>query len=87
MFFIIYKLQNKLTPLYNFINDILVFESTVLRHLILCWFRLFPRKWHKIPAGVSVHLTQTETPVRFLFGILKTSPPGMVIASLRSMLC
>ena len=35
-----------LTPLYNFINDTLVSESTVLRHLlrhlILYWFRLFP---------------------------------------------
>ena len=34
------------TPLYNFINDTLVSESTVLRHLlrhlILYWFRLFP---------------------------------------------
>ena len=35
-----------ITPLYNFINDTLVSESTVLRHLlrhlILYWFRLFP---------------------------------------------
>ena len=34
------------TPLYNFTNDTLVSESTVLRHLlrhlILYWFRLFP---------------------------------------------
>ncbi len=37
---------NNITPLYNFINDTLVSESTVLRHLlrhlILYWFRLFP---------------------------------------------
>ena len=40
------KIYVDVTPLYNFINDTLVSESTVLRHLlrhlILYWFRLFP---------------------------------------------
>ena len=75
----------------TFINDTLVFGSTVLRHLsrylILCQFRLFPRKWHKIPAGGSVHLAQTETPARFLSDICKTPHPDTVIVSWRSMRC
>ena len=40
------NISNQDTPLYNFINDTLVSESTVLRHLlrhlILYQFRLFP---------------------------------------------
>ena len=47
-----------ISPLYNFINDTLVSESAVLkrklRHLILYGFRLFLRKWHKIPVDEFV---------------------------------
>ena len=82
---------NKSSLLYNFINDAPVSEPAVLRHLlkhlILCWFRLFLRKWHKIPAGEFVHLTQTETPARFLSDIYKTPCPGMAAVSLHSMKC
>lgn len=64
---------SKETLLYNFINNAPVSELAVLRHLlrllILCWFRLFLRKWHKIPAGEFVRLAQTETPARFVSDI------------------
>ncbi len=39
----------------TFIDDILAVGLAVLRyllwHLILCLFRLFPSKWHKIPVA------------------------------------
>ena len=41
-------------------------------------------KWHKIPAGGSVHLAQTETPARFLSDICKTPHPDTVIVSWHS---
>ena len=68
----IFSFRN-LTPLYNFINDTPISKSAVLRHLlrhsILHRFRLFSGKWHKISAGGSVRLEQTETPARFLSDI------------------
>ena len=74
----------------TFIVDTLAVGLVVLRHLLrhlnLCLFRLFPRKWHKIPASESVHLSQTETPARFLSGIEKISCPDMAEFSLHSML-
>ena len=80
-----------ITLLYNFINDTPVSEPAVLRylirHLILCWFRLFLRKWHKIPAGEFVRLAQTETPARFLSVIYKTPRPDMAAVSSHSMKC
>ncbi len=42
----------------TFIDDTLAAELTVLRHSLLFWilccFRYFSRKWHKIPAGEFV---------------------------------
>lgn len=80
-----------LTLLYNFINDDLVSELAVLKHLlrhsILCWFPLFLRKWHKIPAGKFVRIAQTETPARFLSDIYKTPRPGMAAVSSHSTKC
>jgi hypothetical protein len=65
----------------TFIDDILAVGLAVLRyllwHLILCLFRLFLSKWHKIPVAGFVRLGQTEIPAHFPYDILKTLHPGM----------
>ena len=72
------------TPVYNFINDRLVDESAVLRHLILYVFRYFSRKWQKISDCECPDLIQNETPVHFLYGIRKTAHPDRVRSSLHN---
>jgi hypothetical protein len=49
---------NEIHDFTTFIDDTLAAELTVLRHSLLFWilccFRYFSRKWHKIPAGEFV---------------------------------
>ena len=66
-----YIIVNSITPVYNFINDRLVDESTDLKpfsqHLFLCVFRCFWRKWPKISGCEYPDLIQNEIPVHSLF--------------------
>ena len=61
-----YIIVNSITPVYNFINDRLVDESTDLKpfsqHLFLCVFRCFWWKWQKIPGCEYPDLIQNEFP-------------------------